>query len=158
MAQMAEDYHVDPVELGRNKFMDWGDLRELAADPLVTIGAHSVNHYALAKLPEAEARAEMAKSAEIIGEKLGQAPAHFAYPYGDPDSAGAREFRIAAELGFRSAVTTRKGVIHGEHRGHMTALPRISLNGDYQSLRYLDLFLTGVPFLLWNRFRRLDVA
>lgn len=157
MAEMAGAHGVDATALCRRKFMDWDELRELAADPLVTIGAHSVNHFALAKLPESEARFEMAGSADIIGEKLGRRPAHFAYPYGDPDSAGAREFRIAAGLGFKSAVTTRKGLIHGEHRGHMTALPRISLNGDYQSRRYLDLFLTGVPFLLWNRFRRTDV-
>lgn len=158
VAEIAETHGVDMGKLCRDKFMDWADLRELATDPLVTIGAHSVNHYALAKLSEDQARTEMAKSVEIITDRLGRMPAHFAYPYGDPGSAGAREFRIAAELGFTSAVTTRKGMIHGEHRGHMTALPRVSLNGDYQSRRYLDLFLTGVPFLLWNGFRRLDVA
>jgi hypothetical protein len=34
----------------------------------------------------------------------------------------------------------------------------VSLNGDYQALRYVDLYLSGAPFALWNRFRRIDAA
>ena len=45
--------------------------------------------------------------------------------------------RLAAELGFKTAVTTQPGVLFREHRHHLTALPRISLNGEYQQLRYL---------------------
>ena len=62
------------------------------------------------------------------------------------------------DLGFETAVTTRPGVLFPEHRDHLTALPRVSLNGDYQTLRYLDLFLSGAPFLLYNRLRRVNVA
>ena len=32
--------------------MTWDELAALAADPLVTIGAHTVNHVMLAKVPE----------------------------------------------------------------------------------------------------------
>ena len=156
--ELADKTQIDVKEICRDKFMNWDELRQLAADPLVTIGAHSINHFALAQLEEQEARQEMARSAEIIGDKLGRYPRHFAYPYGDPASAGAREFRLAADLGFASALTTRKGVLFTEHAGHMTALPRVSLNGSYQSRRYIDLYLTGAPFMLWNRFRRLNVA
>jgi peptidoglycan/xylan/chitin deacetylase (PgdA/CDA1 family) len=138
--------------------MSWDEIHKLALDPLVTIGAHTVNHYALAKLSEADARAEMVTSAEIISSYIGERPKHFSFPYGDPGSAGPRDFEIAKEVGFLTAVTTRKGVIHKEHADHMTALPRISLNGNYQSLRYLDVFLGGTAFSLKNRMRHLDVA
>jgi hypothetical protein len=35
----------------------------------------------------------------------------------------------------------------------MTALPRLSLNGDYQDLRYVRVMLTGAPFAFWNSLR-----
>ena len=91
--------------------MDWPEIAALAADPLVTIGAHTVNHPMLAKLPEKAVRAEMDLSRSVIEAALGTRPAHLSYPYGDPDSAGPREFTIAAELGFKTAVTTRPGVL-----------------------------------------------
>jgi peptidoglycan/xylan/chitin deacetylase (PgdA/CDA1 family) len=77
----------------------------------------------------------------------------FAYPYGDELSASQRDFEIIRNLGFVAAVTTRKGLIYDEHRNALTALPRVSLNGGYQKLRYLDTLLTGAPFVLWNAIR-----
>ena len=158
MRDLSGRYRIDMADISRREMMDWDAVRRLAADPLVTIGAHTVNHYALARLPRQRALTEMRDGAAAIAERLGRWPEHFAYPYGDPGSAAARDFELAAELGFRSAVTTRKGVLFPEHGNHLTALPRISLNGDYQALRYLDLFLSGTPFAVFNRFRRLDVA
>jgi len=64
---------------------------------------------------------------------------------------------MAKELGFLTAVTTRKGVVFPEHAEHLTALPRVSLNGDYQQARNVKLFLSGLPFALFNNFRKLDV-
>ena len=61
---------------------------------------------------------------------------------------------MAAVLGFASAVTTRPGMIFPEHRDHVTALPRISMNGNWQSLDSLEVLLSGLPFALWNRGRR----
>ena len=48
---------------------------------------------------------------------------------GDATSAGPREFRLAQEAGFATAVTTRPGVLFPEHHDCLTALPRITLNG-----------------------------
>jgi peptidoglycan/xylan/chitin deacetylase (PgdA/CDA1 family) len=100
----------------------------------------------------------MAGGARAIRARLGAAPRHFAYPVGDQSAAGPRDFRIAAELGFRTAVTTRPGVLFAEHARHTTALPRISVNGEFQRLRYLDVLLSGAATALMNRFRRVDAA
>lgn len=151
-------YDVDLVAMCEKMIMSWDEIHKLARDPLVTIGAHTVNHFAIAKLSAADAKAEMITSAEIISSYIGERPKHFSFPYGDPGSAGPRDFEIAKEVGFLTAVTTRKGVIHKEYADHMTALPRISLNGNYQSLRYLDVFLGGTAFSLKNRMRHLDIA
>ena len=89
-------------------------------------------------------------SRAVIEAALMSRPQHLAYPLGDPTSAGPREFKIAAELGFKTAVTTRPGVLFAEHCEHMTALPRISLNGEYQRLRYVRVLLSGSATAMWN--------
>ena len=155
---LAEAHGIDLDAECRKQVMTWGEICELAADPLVTIGAHTKDHYAVAKLPEVAALEQMTGSADRIEEEIGVRPRHFAYPYGDPASAGPRDFALAKEAGFQTAVTTRKGMLFADHKDHLTALPRVSLNGDYQSLMYTALYLSGAPFALWNGFQQVNAA
>jgi peptidoglycan/xylan/chitin deacetylase (PgdA/CDA1 family) len=155
---LASRYGVDDAAFCNELCMTWGEIGEIAADPLATIGAHTVNHVMLKKASDAGVRNEMQQSAAVIEAALGKKPAHFSYPVGDRTSAGPREFRIATELGFKTAVTTRPGVLFPEHAAHLTALPRISLNGEYQQRRYAKVLLSGAATALWNRFRRVDAA
>jgi len=151
-------YRVDVAAFCDELCMGWDELAKLAADPLVTIGAHTVNHVMLAKVPERTARSEMDMSRSVIEASLGVRPAHLSYPVGDRTSAGPREFRIAAELGFKTAVTTRPGVLFPSHRQHLTALPRVSLNGEHQQLRYARVLVSGAATAVWNGFRQVDAA
>jgi peptidoglycan/xylan/chitin deacetylase (PgdA/CDA1 family) len=153
ISNLAACYQVDGAAICDDLCMTWGELAELAADPLVTIGAHTVNHPMLAKLPQEAVRSEMDLGRSIIEAALGKRPEHLSYPVGDRTSAGAREFAIAAELHFKTAVTTRPGVLFPGHRAHLTALPRISLNGEYQRLRYVRVLLSGSATAMWNGFR-----
>jgi len=155
---LADRYDVDMAAECARLIMTWDELRFLAADPLVTIGAHTKGHFAIAKLSEERALEEMAGSAGRIEQELGTRPVHFAFPYGDPASAGPRDFALARQAGFATAVTTRKGMLFPAHRRHLTALPRVSLNGDYQSLTYTALYLSGAPFALSNHFQQVDAA
>ena len=155
---LAARYGVDDAAICHDLCMDWSEIGEIADDPLATIGAHTVNHVMLKKADDAAVRREMQNSAAVIEAALGKRPAHFSYPVGDRTSAGPREFRIAAELGFRTAVTTRPGVLFPEHAAHLTALPRLSLNGEYQEQRYAKVLMSGSATALWNRFRRVDAA
>jgi len=41
---------------------------------------------------------------------------------------------------------------------HLTALPRVSLNGNYQDQRFLPVLTSGAATALWNGFRRVDAA
>ena len=125
----------------------------------MTIGAHTVSHSMLKKIPDdAAVRAEMEQSRAVLEAALGKRPEHLAYPVGDPTSAGPREFRIAAELGFKTAVTTRPGVLFKAHRDHLMALPRISINGEFQRSRYLKVLMSGAATAMWNGFRRVNAA
>jgi peptidoglycan/xylan/chitin deacetylase (PgdA/CDA1 family) len=155
---LAAFYHVDIAAFCNELCMSWSELAELAADPLVTIGAHTVTHPMLAKLTRDAVRSEMDLSRSVIEAALALRPQHLSYPFGDRTSAAAREFEIAAELGFKTAVTTRPGVLFPGHSQRMLALPRISLNGDYQRIRYVRVLLSGAATAMWNGFRRLDAA
>lgn len=156
--QLAEASGFDLAGCCAHLCMRWDELASLAADPLVTIGAHTISHLMLAKADASLAREEMRGSADAIEAALGERPRHFSYPVGDPTSAGPREFALARELGFATAVTTRPGVLFPEHREHLTALPRISLNGEFQRLRYLDVLLSGTATALWSGFNRVNAA
>ena len=146
LRKFAAAYGYDLERQCRDLIMDWQELRLFAGEALCTIGAHTVHHYELAKLPAEQARQEMEKSAEILLAQFGQRPAHFSYPLGGPLSCGPREFALAREIGFRSAVTTRPGGLYARHAESPHALPRVSLNGYFQSRRYVDVFATGAIF------------
>lgn len=154
VAELADSIRYDWSGLCSELVMTWDELRALAADPLVTIGAHTKRHLALAKLPASVAEDEIAGSVKRIEAEMGRPCRHFSYPYGCANSAGPREFALAERLGLVTAVTTRKGLLSRHHAHALTALPRFSLNGDYQDLRYTKVMLSGAPFALWNAVSR----
>jgi peptidoglycan/xylan/chitin deacetylase (PgdA/CDA1 family) len=155
--QESLKHGIDLDAYCRSVSMTWDDIRRLNADPLCTIGAHTLNHYAVARLDRSDAAREIGDSGRLLAEHLGEKPRHFAYPYGDEPAATARDFEIAQEAGYLAAVTTRKGVIFQEHSSHMHGLPRVILSGRYQKLRYVDALMSGAPFALMNGFRKVNV-
>jgi peptidoglycan/xylan/chitin deacetylase (PgdA/CDA1 family) len=155
---LSARYGIDLKTLCDELCMTWEDIAEISRDPLVTIGAHTVNHPILIKTSDRVARSEMEMSRAVIQSAIGIRPDHFAYPVGDLTSAGPREFALAAELGFKTAVTTQPGVLFREHRHHLMSLPRISLNGEYQQLRYLRVLMSGTATAMWNGFKRPKAA
>ena len=158
VAQISQTAGIESRALVDALCLDWSELRALAAHPLATIGAHTLTHPRLALLSEDEALAEMAGGRARLERELGRPCRHFAYPYGDARSAGPREFVYAERLGFATAVTTRPGMIFPEHAAHPCALPRLSVNGLWQDAKNFDALLSGAPFALWNRGRRLNIG
>lgn len=147
------------AELHRaNSIMNWDELKAIANNGLCSLGAHTIHHYAVARLSDEDCAAQLKQSADEIEVKTGKRPKHFAYPYGYPTAAGARDFKIAKELGFKSAVTTRHGVCYEQHKNHLTALPRISVNGNFQKPRYLKAMLCGVTTILFNKGNKLNIG
>ena len=148
---LARKYSYDLQAQCRSLIMDWSELKTFASDQLCTIGAHTVHHYELAKLPPDQARSEIEMSLKVLEAQFGRRPMHLSYPIGSRAAAGPREYRLARDLGLRSAVTTIPGGLYRRHRDSLTALPRVSLNGLFQARRYMDVFATPAIFTLMGR-------
>lgn len=143
---LARVHGFDLFAQCRDLIMDWSELQTFVDEPLCTIGAHTVRHHELSKLPAEEALSEMKRSADILEKRTGTRPRHLSYPIGSARAAHRREYDMARQLGFASAVTTIPGGLYPYHADSLTALPRISLNGYFQNRRYIDVFLTGAIF------------
>ncbi|MDQ3034003.1 MAG: polysaccharide deacetylase family protein [Myxococcota bacterium] len=109
-----------------HEWLDWDELRRLR-ELGWTIGAHSVTHPRMSwALYEEDAAAhaarledECARSRETIARELGEAPALFAYPYGE-DPQIARDAVRAA--GFAAALTVRDDCAWD---GELFSIPRV---------------------------------
>ncbi|MGA8079179.1 MAG: polysaccharide deacetylase family protein [Xanthobacteraceae bacterium] len=121
---------IDSKALVAREGLNAGDLRKLAAHPLVTIGAHSTGHENLARESAATVLREMTESRRFLESTTGSPVVHFAYPFGDKNACGEREAGLAREAGFRTAVTTRRGTLFPKHLEHLFALPREPLSGE----------------------------
>jgi peptidoglycan/xylan/chitin deacetylase (PgdA/CDA1 family) len=96
--QFVED--AEPFPWGAPP-VSWAALRDAAADASVDIGSHTHAHWLMDRLDPAMVDADLDRSIDLIGEHIGTAPAHFAYPkavVGSPSAEVAvrRRFRSAA--------------------------------------------------------------
>lgn len=145
---LAERYGIDPLAITRELIMGPQELKDFAANPLVSLGAHTVTHRKLCRITAEETASEMRKSADWLADLTGTRPTAIAYPYGSRDAVGPREFRTARDLGFVIGLTTQPGMLTGADLARPTALPRVSLNGYYQQARYVRALASGIPFAL----------
>lgn len=140
---LADRHGVDFAALARAHMLDWDGVRALSASPFVEIGAHTISHPSLARLDDAAVHAEMAGSRDRLALETGRQVRHFAYPYGTGDTVGARELRLAAELGFGSAVSTNPGNLFRRHAEARHSWPRHGI-GPADGPAALHLKLAGV--------------
>jgi peptidoglycan/xylan/chitin deacetylase (PgdA/CDA1 family) len=98
--------------VGKPRHIGWDGIGEMARSPLVTIGSHSVNHRNFSQLSESQVRCELVESKARIESALAMACHHFCCPWGRPerDFLPERDPRLAVEAGYRSFLTTERGV------------------------------------------------
>ena len=103
--------------------ISWAGLGELVASGLATIGSHTHTHALLDRADGPLTAAELDRSIELIGERLGVACEHFAYPkalLGSPTAEGhvRQRFRSATVAGSRANTPTGADL----HRLHRTPI------------------------------------
>lgn len=141
--QLFRNYTIDERKKVKELSLSWKQIKEMAEDPLVTIGAHTVNHPVLKLLPQRYIRKEILNSKCIIESQIHKEVLHFSYPFGTRNEVGSREFRIVKNLGFVTVTTTRFGNIYRKHKNHTEALPRIMLTEDFSWHKFKRQSLKG---------------
>ena len=154
--QIFKNYDVNLSGKTTDLALNWQQIREMSQDPLVEIGAHTINHYPLNKLSESKAKEEMEGSRKRIEIVTGQKVEHFSYPFGTLNEIGGREFQLAKQCGFKTSTTTCTGNIFPEHKNLLEQLPRIPINQkrDNGNINILKLWLYGTLPCLINKFKR----
>lgn len=139
------------------EMLTWDQVRLLDQHPLITIGAHTVNHPVLTNLEPEALLSELKVSKQRLEEELGHPILHFAYPFGGRPEVGEREFAAACECDFASAVTTRSGNLYHEHRNFLYSLPRIPVNYE-DTLEDITWKLSGINSAFRKHSRRVQPA
>jgi peptidoglycan/xylan/chitin deacetylase (PgdA/CDA1 family) len=115
------------------------ELRKLADDGLIEIGAHSVTHPSLPLLGRAQKRAEVLGSRRAGAALVGRPIESFAYPFGDYDDEC---IDVAAEAGFSVACTVEPRAVRPGDT--CLRLPRVTV-GDWDGGRFADYLAVGFP-------------
>ncbi len=103
---------------------DWNTARGLEKSGF-HCEAHSMSHPHLAEVSPEKCRSELTESRRILEDQLGHEVRHLAYPYGSYNDTVRQ---LAAEAGYISACSTRKGLSGATD--DILALHRISVHGD----------------------------
>lgn len=143
-------YGYDLYSFNDQMLLDWENIVEMSNDPLVTIGAHTLNHYNLKNLGYEKAFEEIVGSKQLVEEKIGKEVTHFSYPVG---LFGEREVEIVANNGYHSATTTKVANIFCEHKNNMFTLPRVSINSIITPI-VLTLYVNGFFQGILQKFRK----
>jgi peptidoglycan/xylan/chitin deacetylase (PgdA/CDA1 family) len=84
------------------------DLARLSHSGLITIGSHTVNHAALAALPEHQQRFELGESRRQLETITGRPVCDLSYPHG---SVSAATRHLAQQSGYRSACASTQDAV-----------------------------------------------
>jgi peptidoglycan/xylan/chitin deacetylase (PgdA/CDA1 family) len=122
------------------------------AEPLLEIGGHTTTHARLALLDEPTAADDIRRNKTQLESIVDREVRHFAYPFGDEASCGAREFRLAEAAGFETAVTSRVGNLFPDHQQHRWCLPRLRFLGPCENLGFMECQRSGAVTALATRF------
>lgn len=104
--------------------LTWSQIREMHGRGM-SFGSHTVSHARLSTCSVRHLHRELADSKAVIEDKLGTAVDALAYPYGQPADISQRVVETAAEIGYRTGLTTIQR--RCERGGNAMRVPRITI-------------------------------
>jgi peptidoglycan/xylan/chitin deacetylase (PgdA/CDA1 family) len=133
--------------------LSWDEIRELSNEPLITIGAHTMNHLSMKQQSESTVIEEMKASKLEIEAHIGKQVNHFAYPYGSEFDVSNRDLEIATSLGFKTSVLNQAGNIFKQNKTNKQALARMPL-GNVTDKERMSNYLKGIYHFSVNGFKK----
>jgi peptidoglycan/xylan/chitin deacetylase (PgdA/CDA1 family) len=86
-------------------------LKEMAKDPLCTIGSHTMSHCRLVMKDNDSLMHELHDSKCILSEKLGVEIEHLSYPYGWITDVSDEAIEIAKRVGYKTGLRSFGGSV-----------------------------------------------
>jgi peptidoglycan/xylan/chitin deacetylase (PgdA/CDA1 family) len=123
----------------RFRLLNRGELKQLESGGM-TIGAHSMSHPLLSRLPPELARAEITESRACLETVLGKRVWAFAYPFGDPQSVTPEILVMAKDAGYAAAFLNWGGGLGAELPPF--AIPRVHVTAS-MDLAELEAHVAG---------------
>lgn len=143
-------FAIYPAKVGKRigrSSLTWSQLKEMAADPLVTIASHSLTHPAdLRTLQNDRLRLEVVESKRQLEVALGISIDYFVYPEGKFDE---RVQAWVQQTGYKAALTMNDEV--NRFAGESTNLLSIERIGQSQLDTVLDQAYGGAPLPAFNQ-------
>ncbi len=137
-----EKLHLPPVE-----FLDWDEVLKLQAQGH-EIGGHTMFHENIAELSDAQLKADMQQTFEIIATHCGEVK-HFAFPYGRFYHFSEKGRKAVFDAGFISCATAERGC-HINHEGKL-APEQLCLRRDHV---ILDWNMDHILYFMANNARK----
>lgn len=128
------------IDAENSSFLNWNNINELSKDPLITFGAHSVNHINLLALSDNDVEKEIIFSKEKIISRIKKPVDFFAYPSGGYNE----KIKEIIKIHFKGGLKDRLEIVDD---ADPFALPRISIDKTNEQLKEFIYTLASSRFL-----------
>ena len=130
---------VSTEPVGKNGYMTWDEIKEIANSNIGFIGHHSHTHEYLIDMSNSEFIKDIEISTKIFKEKLGYVPQIFSYPFGE------------YSLFMKNYISENFQFAFGQHSGVIDInkdrfeLPRFPINEKYGELKRFKSLINYFP-------------
>jgi len=145
IGELDQEYggYIDLERFPDYRPMSPAEVRNLAANDLITIGAHTRTHPILSRLDGSELAGEIVGGKEDLETMTGKTVNHFAYPNGRRQDISRETLDLVA-ANFACAVTTETGVNLQGHNKYL--LRRVGIGRNLSPTQFAIL-LSGAYFV-----------
>ena len=142
---------VEFKELCESVSMSWDEIAAISKHPLITIGAHTMQHVSVKQQATSDVENEMRLSKQELEHFIGKEVKHFAYPFGGTFDVGLRDIELAQHVGFKTSTLNQAGNIFKSNNTAMHCLARMPLGNSTDDQR-MNYYLNGIYHFSTNQF------